>query len=126
MVFGASPDSSMISTSPDLTTKNLKSRSPTLKSACPSGYFFRNAPAQLPSFSICASLSVGNAIARKLCSAMSRPPYSNKLVDRVYTVPLSRAQKKLRRRKDFIGNVHRLLLHLAFLQCRSHRLDSNR
>ena len=38
MVFGVSPDSSTISTSPDLTTKNLKSRSPTSKSVSPSRY----------------------------------------------------------------------------------------
>ena len=38
MVFGASPESSTISTSPDLTTKNLKSRSPALKSLSPSRY----------------------------------------------------------------------------------------
>ena len=38
MIFGVSPDSSTISTLPDLTTKNLQSRSPASKSFSPSRY----------------------------------------------------------------------------------------
>ena len=70
MTFDCSPVSSMSSSSPDLTTKKLTSRSPQRNSACPAGNFFGAAPAYRPSCAICAWLSFGNAMACKSCSAM--------------------------------------------------------
>src|SRR3981189_1284111 len=61
MVLGDSSEGAWISTSPDLTTKNLKSRSPTSKSARPAGYRSSEAPAQRRSSAIWTSSSVGKA-----------------------------------------------------------------
>ena len=59
MVFGVSPDSSTISTSPDLTTKNLKSRSPTSKSFSPAWNRWSFVRGQRPSAASWASSSFG-------------------------------------------------------------------
>src|SRR6185369_8201816 len=76
-VSGASPDSSMISISPDLMTKNLKSRSPASNSFWPSACRWRTAPAHAPSLAICPASSLGNAAECSSWSIMgpsSRPP----------------------------------------------------
>jgi hypothetical protein len=49
MVVGVSPDSSTIATSPDSTTRNLKSRSPAAMSLLPARYRTSDAAAQRPS-----------------------------------------------------------------------------
>src|SRR5437870_502713 len=69
-VLGWSPEQSMISTAPDLTIKNLKSRSPTAKSVCPSRYLLGRAEVQRPKSAICASLRTGKATDWRVFSAM--------------------------------------------------------
>src|SRR5712691_3895758 len=77
----------MISTSPDLTTRNLKSRSPTAISVCPSRYR-RGAPAaKPPSSTIWASSSVGKATDWRVGSAM---PLSSRLQERALLELLER------------------------------------
>src|SRR5713226_8087505 len=71
----------MISTSPELTTRNLKSCAPTAMSVCPSRYRRGGSAAKLPSSTNWASSSVGKATVWRVGSAMplfsrlqERPP----------------------------------------------------
>src|SRR5712692_3387739 len=69
----------MISTSPALTTRNLKSRSPTAMSVCPFRYKRGGPAAKRPSSTIWASSSVGKATDWRFGSAM---PLSSRLQER--------------------------------------------
>ena len=79
MTWGLSPDSSMTSISPDLTTKKLQSQSPTLNSFSPALYFLSTVKGQLPNEASCASLSMGNATLRKSLFCMADPRLEAKL-----------------------------------------------
>ena len=65
MLRGCSPDSSMISTEPDLITWNERSRSPASKSVSPSPYRRDDVSGHRPSAAIRAPSSLGKAAERK-------------------------------------------------------------
>src|SRR5262249_9704863 len=76
--LGSSPEKSTISTSPDVTTKNFGSRSPTANSVCPSLYDLDTADVQPLSRVIWVSSSVGKAMDRRSSSAMPQCPVYGK------------------------------------------------
>src|SRR5205807_1927943 len=78
----------MIATSPDLTTRNLKTPSPTAMSVCPSRYEWGGPAAKPPSSTIWASSSVGKATDWRVGSAM---PPSSRLQER----PLLKLHERL-------------------------------
>src|SRR5438128_6694778 len=82
----------MIATSPDLTTRNLKSRSPTAISVCPSRYLRGGSAAKPPSSAIWASSSVGKATDWRVGSAM---PLSSRLQERALLELLERLPELL-------------------------------
>ena len=73
-VFGVSPDSSTISTSPDLTTKKLKSRSPSLEELLPVRVATELGQGAALQGAIWAASSLGKAAASTFACVMSQPP----------------------------------------------------